>query len=973
MSGVGAYGGYDGTNFIDNFDGESFDDRWDTINDVTLSGDGKAVMGVAVGDVYDMTTTSINMNETGDSSYETNMYNQMIVVKAKIYGMPMFGVGSYQDPYFQNMSIIDVQNKRFWLVSGGSNQYIYGTDDIPFLRDGLQDENTEMDYYLRMYYDRKEVVSKVDVSGDGETWYNLVSGSSVIGPYMRDLHLVVYRMRGVNPSYPTKSVEIDWVKKVYFFDKQEVVLNEDNAIEAESPAKLASITSITPEIINSDDAPEGTATLYLQHKNDYLESWCDLDDTPDEWTEIGTLENGVAINPQSYTPRDNEKVRYKIVYESNGIQEYPIIQGLTFAWESDVAAPDNPSVDNITTYNGTHVILSYEEIPTGAYGVVMDVKVNEDSFKPLTNKGKLENSGTRLILTGNTDEEEKAGERNSLNMNLDSFNNDDEIIVRSYAIDAVGNISAGVETSFTVVSQVIFEDFEIDASTNAMSSTPHTWDADLTNFIDVSTDLEQNVDVIEVQGTGDGFRDEFSGTTINSANFQYFGTTTVSDGVAIINGGSSDGFNNADRILKTNLLSYDSNATHGFDRGRYVIKYIYDSTISYNELQAGFSSVLSSAAHISAASLVKIINSGSTNSVTVQSRIGSRPSKAWSGLTDGDEISIIFDVVEDIGNTLFTVCDLKTSLNGGEEILVGQSIECRGYFALEGYYKDRPHKISAVYAEGFNEQIVVDMDYSKSFKAADPLNLSGLIGITPTLENFTGKDGKIGIELQFKNDFDETWTDADGVNSEWTSIGYCENGVELPVTITKTIRDNELIRVRLRYYDGSVTGYPDLRSLSINWTSDVTAPEIASFNNIQTGVTLDEADVGFICYFTIPDDAYGVQCEGKINDGDWLPFSRRAKFEEGYNYMMFVGDKARNELKWETNESHISVSKGLELDDAVQIRARSVDNVGNASAWVESDPVSLVAAEVVYIYQPIKDIEIELDDYEFVVNAKCEV
>ena len=156
-----------------------------------------------------------------------------------------------------------------------------------------------------------------------------------------------------------------------------------------------------------------------------------------------------------------------------------------------------------------------------------------------------------------------------------------------------------------------------------------------------------------------------------------------------------------------------------------------------------------------------------------------------------------------------------------------------------------------------------------------------------------------------------------------------------------------------------------LLSLSLPWTSDVTAPAAPTISKI-TSVAPAGGRVGYrLDLEEIPAGARHVIVKGKLNGGAYLPFSTRARFEEGYDYMKFRGDVDVTEEAGERNELHLSFAKGLAVGDVVQPAAAAEDASGNRSDFQAGAAFTLEGQT--YISIPQTDFEIELDDEELEV------
>ena len=233
-----------------------------------------------------------------------------------------------------------------------------------------------------------------------------------------------------------------------------------------------------------------------------------------------------------------------------------------------------------------------------------------------------------------------------------------------------------------------------------------------------------------------------------------------------------------------------------------------------------------------------------------------------------------------------------------------------------------------------------ELPTTAAFTGTGGTKLATLTSITPTLDS-TGAGGTVTLYSQHYNDALGAWASLGDVIGGWTSHGAVVSGTPIDLSATKC-RTGEKYRWKAEFTstDGTLPP-PKLSGLSLAWVSDITAPGVPTIAQIFGAVPAGGVNPGYRADFTVPVDARHVVIEGQRNSGGYLPFSTRAKFENGQGSMAFVGDLAQIEAAGERNETHLSSMKGFAVGDTVQIRAQAQDAVGNVSTWVESPIVAL--------------------------------
>ena len=242
------------------------------------------------------------------------------------------------------------------------------------------------------------------------------------------------------------------IEKVYtenlgYPTSETATLPETEAYTALSPAKLASVDTITPHI--STAGAGGTINLHVQHKSDEDVDWVDLSGNLNSWSDLGSID-GTAITVPEYFSRTSDKFRYKLVYSGTGLVSYPEIDKLTFTWSSDVSAPSEPTVTSAISASESILVLLFGSISSDAYAIELEININGAGSLPISKRNKIESGYGNLRLIGNSTEEEREGERNTLLYSVNGLQKDDVVVITAYQVDRVGNRSAGKQKSVTM-------------------------------------------------------------------------------------------------------------------------------------------------------------------------------------------------------------------------------------------------------------------------------------------------------------------------------------------------------------------------------------------------------------------------------------------------------------------------------------------------------------------------------------------
>ncbi len=222
-----------------------------------------------------------------------------------------------------------------------------------------------------------------------------------------------------------------------------------------------------------------------------------------------------------------------------------------------------------------------------------------------------------------------------------------------------------------------------------------------------------------------------------------------------------------------------------------------------------------------------------------------------------------------------------------------------------------------------------------AFQPTTPAKLATLPQATLTLDT-TGAAGTVALYLQHYNDEVARWESYAGVADEWTEIGTYSNTttIDLP---TLPARAGEKVRVKLVFTSNDGTApAPAFVSLSLSWTSDVTAPIAPTIGSI-----LGVGGANALCNLgPVPAEARHIIAEVNVDDAGFVPLSKRNKIESGQGYLEFLGPQDAVEQSGGRNSVQVLV-ENLTLGQTVQVRAKAVDAVGNVSAATDSDIITI--------------------------------
>lgn len=235
-----------------------------------------------------------------------------------------------------------------------------------------------------------------------------------------------------------------------------------------------------------------------------------------------------------------------------------------------------------------------------------------------------------------------------------------------------------------------------------------------------------------------------------------------------------------------------------------------------------------------------------------------------------------------------------------------------------------------------------------SFSATSPAKLSSLITATAQLVT-AEKSGTVKLYLQHTNDAVTTASSLADVAGAWTDCGALTHDTPLSLP-SFTARAGEVIYPRIGFTCTDTTGVspaPELSSIAFAWASDVTAPDSPTITRIVN--TSGDSTYGYrVDFGALPAGSRHLIVEGKKNDGDYTPFNNKAQWDAG-EYMKLRGSRDAVEEAGERNETSLSSNSGFVVNDTAQVKVAAEDAVGNRSAFVESEVVTMADSEIPFV------------------------
>lgn len=416
-----------GTNggFIDEFEGPTIDTSiWEVVNNASVS-NGKLVFSGGTGRVdQNIVSRKIDATQKTDTFLAYLKVPRQTDVERDIRFYSFYQQSYYE--YADNIvGLIQYTSGSIYFYARGGKDLPIAAADVP-----------ETDYIYIVMSGASDGVSdnkyvKMGYSFDDMKTVSLLTGITPFQPYLvvdaGETGIETYAEMCVCLGYPTTAT---------------ATLPEVEAYTAELPAKLAYLISLIPNF--SEVGNGGAINFLIQRKSDWDDEWTDLSGQLGEWTDLGVLQNDVAIYLPEYFTGPNEKFRYMLVYSGDGLSSYGSLASFTFAWLSNISSPDSPTLTSTIVANENIALVQFSGVPDDAHAIILDVKKNDEIAKPLSCRNKLEEDNGHLRLVGPQDTDEKANERNSLLVAIPGFVAGDTVQATAYAIDNQENQSAGV-------------------------------------------------------------------------------------------------------------------------------------------------------------------------------------------------------------------------------------------------------------------------------------------------------------------------------------------------------------------------------------------------------------------------------------------------------------------------------------------------------------------------------------------------
>jgi hypothetical protein len=285
-------------------------------------------------------------------------------------------------------------------------------------------------------------------------------------------------------------------------------------------------------------------------------------------------------------------------------------------------------------------------------------------------------------------------------------------------------------------------------------------------------------------------------------------------------------------------------------------------------------------------------------------------------------------------------------------------------FVIGQYHENKTFTVDKITVKGYPEKSVATVPKSDSFKPLLPANLASLGAITPILTGEKKPNTAIYLEGQIYNDDllfqlqqinpdatkNDAWASFDGKIGEWTRLAELENGVPvLPPAMLKGL--NGEFRPQIVFETDGVNQPQSFAGFSMVWGSDVLAPDAPTIISIaQDGagaVVLKIVDV-------FPDDAVAAELEVNINNTGYKRVDVSNSLSLDSDYMKFIGSTSNVQKAGQINANFHTIS-GLQLGDTVKFKARYIDAVGNASPFIESEPITISGTQ--YVRVPVTKLK----------------
>jgi len=260
------------------------------------------------------------------------------------------------------------------------------------------------------------------------------------------------RFRGyavISVRHPNIPVAFEMIEWTGFEKSGSATLPEADAYIAQSPATLASISTIL--VLLASAGAGGLLNYQIQRKSVEYPEWVDLDGNIGEWTDLGICDGSTPFDLSAiYKPLGTDQFRDQFVFSGSGLVAYPSVSGRTITWGSDVTAPSAPVITTAIATNESILTMLFANLLSDMYAVIFEANFNNSGSIPYSSRGIFETGYDYMRLRGNIGEVQQSGELNTLLMSIKGLAEGDVVTITAFARDDVGNVSAGTQKNITM-------------------------------------------------------------------------------------------------------------------------------------------------------------------------------------------------------------------------------------------------------------------------------------------------------------------------------------------------------------------------------------------------------------------------------------------------------------------------------------------------------------------------------------------
>ena len=479
---------------------------------------------------------------------------------------------------------------------------------------------------------------------------------------------------------------------------------------------------------------------------------------------------------------------------------------------------------------------------------------------------------------------------------------------------------------------------------------------------------------IDIEGVDGGFKDDFSGTVLNS---RYASSN------AIVENGVLKFTDDSSNLTYVNNVNFDTTPITGsvskcMKGAIYELKFKVLSKLSTSTSYMYFSLDTLTPVRFNRTSGIRLVWKSISEFVIYGYENSGSVILSTGDINVGDTVIFRLHEISRLDSDSFSNrCKLLYKINDNDWIdtdytVIGSGHVGFGFYAANNGVNDIEFQEFNIF--GYTEKSIATVPKSDPFKPLLPANLANLGEIIPTLLGEKKPNTAVYLEGQIYNDDllfqlqqinpdavkDDAWASLDGKIGEWTRLAELENGVPfLPPAMLKGL-DGEF-RPQIVFETDGVNQPQSFAGFSMVWGSDVIAPDAPTIISIaQDGagaVVLKIVDI-------FPADAMAAELEVNINNTGYKRVDITNNLTSTEPYMKFIGLTSNVQKAGQVNANFHTIS-GLQLGDTVKFKARYIDAMGNASAFIESEPITITEAQFEPIFlEGIEEFWEDDDDWQ---------